>query len=984
MAERALLFTDVVDSTRLAERLGDARAAQLWAAHDRCARELVAKYRGREIDRADGFFLLFDDVRDAAAFALDYHTTLSGLGLFARVGLHVGEVTLCENAAYDVQRGAKPLEVEGIAKPVAARVMSLARGGQTLATAAAASVLGDALPERARVEPHGHYRLKGIESPLEVFEVGLRDARTFAPPADVDKAYRVVRIGELWIPAREVRHNLPAERDTFVGRTADLRALAQTLDAGARLVTVLGPGGMGKTRLVRRYAWSWLGDWPGGVFFCDLSEAHTQDGIHFALAGALDVPLGRDDALQLGHAIAGRGRCLLLLDNFEQVVSHAAATLGRWLDAAPQAAFVVTSRERLHVPGEQVFALDPLPVSEDAIDLFVTRARAQRPDFALTAGNRETVAEIVRVLDGLPLAIELAAARVRVLSPSQLVERLRDRFAVLSGVRGAAARQVTLRAAIDWSWQLLSPSEQQALAQCSVFEGGFTLEAAEAVLDLSAFPGAPAAMDVVQTLCDKSLLRTWIPAGHSRYDLEEPFFGMYLSIREYAADKLDAAGEAMRQATETRHGAYFARFGSDEEMERLFLHGGVRRRRALALELDNVVAACRRAAVRGDAAIAAGAMRAACDIVELTGPYSLSAGLGDTVLAMPGLDASSRAPTLAAYAMALRRIGRAAASGAAFEASLALYRDLGDRRREAFVLLTLGNLRRDEGRIDEARGLQERALAIAREVGYRRLEGHALGNLGIIHAEQGRLTEAKAHFEQAIAIHREVGNRYIEGIDTSNLGNVCREGGSFDEGRHHYENALAIDREVGNRRDEGIVTANLGLLAYDLDRHDEARERMHAALAVAREIGDRRFEGYVLGMLADISREQGKVDEAIEQCERALAIHRAVSNRHQEGVVLGTLGELLAERGHFDAARDALVAGDALLREIGAEPARATLLCQRAILEAAAGNPGAARAALDAADAAVEATGLGAGSEVGRKVAAVRDQLKPATGTAAP
>ena len=187
-------------------------------------------------------------------------------------------------------------------------------------------------------------------------------------------------------PLREIRHNLPGERDAFVGRAAELRALAQRLDAGARLLTVLGPGGTGKTRFVRRYGLTWLGDWPGGVYFCDLSDARSLDGIHSAVAIALGVPLGRDDAgLQLGHAIAGRGRCLVILDNFEQVVEHAPATLGRWLDRAAEASFVVTSRERLHLPGEEVLPLEPLPLESEAIELFV----AARPSAAarLRAGR---------------------------------------------------------------------------------------------------------------------------------------------------------------------------------------------------------------------------------------------------------------------------------------------------------------------------------------------------------------------------------------------------------------------------------------------------------------------------------------------------------------------------------------------------------------------------------------------------------------------
>jgi predicted ATPase/class 3 adenylate cyclase/Tfp pilus assembly protein PilF len=976
MSERTLLFTDVVDSTRLVEHLGDARAANVWAAHDRRARDLVARHHGREIGRTDGFFLLFEDPSDAARYALAYHDALADLALAARVGLHVGPVTLRENSPEDIARGATATEVEGLATSLTARVMALARGGQTLLTAAARQALAGMLPESARIESHGYYRLKGVEEPVEVFELGVRDSSSFCPPADVDKAHRVVRAGDFWHPVREVRHNLPAERDAFVGRTAELRALAVRLDAGTRLLTVLGPGGTGKTRFVRRYGRSWLGDWPGGVYFCDLSEARSLDGIFFAVASALEVPLGKDDpVVQLGHAIAGRGRSLVILDNFEQVVQHAQATLGRWLDRAPEAAFVVTSRERLHLPGEAIFPIEPLHLENDAIELFVTRARAQRPDFVLDEGNRAAVAEVVRLLDGLPLAIELAAARVRVLSPAQLVERMRDRFLLLAGARGTAARQATMRAAIDWSWDLLAPWEQAAFAQCSIFDGGFTLEAAEAVLDLSTFPQAPPAMDVVQALSDKSLLRTWVPAEHSRYDIEEPYFGMYLSIHEYAAEKLEASGQPASRLAEERHGRYFARFGTDEAIEALSLRGGVKRRRELALELDNLVAACRRAVRRANGEHAVAAYLAIWEVLELQGPCALGIALGAQVLAVDTLDASQRAAALQARATAYRRAGRSEEAATEFKRALALSSGIGDRRREASVLVILGNLRRDQGRMDDARTHLDASLAIARDVGNRRLEGNLIGNLGILHAVQGRLEEARVHFEQALAIHCEVGNRRIEGIDTSNLGNVYLEQGKLEEAGAHFQRALAIHREVGNRRDEGIVIGNLGLLCRDQGRLDEARERFVDALAIGREVGDRLVEGVILGDLAKVHRGQGRMEDARAHLDQALAIHRAVGNRRAEGSTLGSLGELLAKEGRFAEARELLRTGEALLREVGDQLGLANLLCDWGHVELAGGDVGAARTALAAAERAVDAMGTRPDSELGRKIAALREAL---------
>ncbi|HSW09006.1 AAA family ATPase, partial [Aquabacterium sp.] len=491
----ALLLTDIVDSTQLTEQLGHAAMSALWAAHDHAARGLLREWRGREIDKSDGFLLLFDAVADALGFALAYHRALAQLSppLQARAGLHHGPVTLRENPAADVALGAKPLEVDGLAKPLAARVMALALGGQTLLTEAACAALGDTT---LRQQSHGHWRLKGVETAVELFEVGEAQA-PFTPPPDSAKAWRVLRQGELWLPRRELQHTLPAERDSFIGRQSALQELAQRFEGGARLVSLLGTGGTGKTRLAQRYGWTWLGDYPGGVWFCDLSPASTLDGIVHAVAQGLELPLGQVDPVQqIGQAIHGRGACLVVLDNFEQVARHAEATLGQWLDRAPEARFLVTSREVLGIVGEEAMSLPPLP-PEDSVTLFLRRAVAASQGFKPGPEDSEAIGPLVALLDGLPLAIELCAARVRVMPPRQLLQRMGDRFKLLAGGSGRRDRQATLRNTLDWSWDLLRQPERAALAQLSVFEGGFTIASAEAVVDLSAFDEAPWVVDVL-------------------------------------------------------------------------------------------------------------------------------------------------------------------------------------------------------------------------------------------------------------------------------------------------------------------------------------------------------------------------------------------------------------------------------------------------------------------------------------------------------
>ncbi len=1016
MTPRALLFTDVVDSTLLVERLGDARAAELWAEHDRRARDLLALHHGREIDRTDGFFLLFDTAAEAARYALAYHHAIADLELSARVGLHVGDVTLRENSADDVARGAKRTEVEGLAKPFAARVMALARGGQTLLSAAAHSALGTPPGEGAELESHGHYNLKGVEGPVEIFELGLRASAAFTPPADADKAYRVVRADDLWRPLREVRHNLPPERDAFVGRHTELRTLAQRLDAGARLLTVLGPGGTGKTRFVRRYGAAWLGDWPGGVYFCDLSEARSLDGVYFAAALALGVPLGKGDpGVQLGHAIAARGRCLVILDNFEQVLTHAQPSLGRWLDRAAEAAFVVTSRERLHLQGEEIFPVEPLPLDGDAIELFAARARAQRSDFVVSDANRRAVAEVVRLLDGLPLAIELAAARVAVLSPAQLVLRMKDRFRLLAGAHGAAARQATLKAAIDWSWDLLTPWEQAALAQCAVFEGGFTLEAAEAVLDLARWPEAPPVMDAVQALVDKSLLRAWEPARHARLDIDERYFGMYLSIHEYALGKLDAGGPQALRAAEVAHGRHFASFGSEAAIEACSRHGGVQRLRALALELDNLVSACRRAIARGDGAIAVPAYRAAWEVLDRQGPFTLGILLGAQVLALDGIDPAQRAEALLAQAQGMERAGRTADAGSVLDAALTLTRTTADRRREGIVLAMIGGLHREQGDMDvaqrhleaalaihravgnrlgeasvlsnlgnlfdqrgqpaQSRWHHEAALTIHRDLGNRRSEGNVLACLGILHRHQGRMDDSHAHYEAALAIHRELGDRRSEGIALGNLGNVHLDQGRAEQAQAHYEAALAIHREVGSRIVEAYALANLGSVHREHHRLDQARAHFDQALAISREVGDRYHEGRVLGCLGQLNRDQGRTAQALELYEQALLAHRVVGNRREEGVVLGSLADLLAGQGRVGEALEMLVEAEALLRDVDNPLELAALLCVKGRAEVASGALGLARATLDEAESIGATLAAGPESGLGREITRLRELL---------
>ena len=796
-------------------------------------------------------------------------------------------------------------------------------------------------------------------------------------------------------------HNLSPERDAFVGREAELSELAQCLDSGARLLTVVGSGGSGKTRLVRRYGLTRLGDWPGGIYFCDLSDAQSLDSILFSVASALEVPLGKDDpVVRLGHAIAGRGRSLVILDNFEQVLAHAPTTVGRWLDRAIEATFLVTSREQLHLPGEALFALEPLPLEGDAVELFITRARTLVPGFALDDGHRAVVGTVVRLLDGLPLAIELAAARVPVLSLGQLLARLKDRFGLLAG-RSVISRQATLRAAIDWSWDLLSPWEQGALAQCAMFEGGFTLEAAEAVLDLAAWREAPPVLDVVQALLDKSLLRAWVPATRGRYAIDEPYFGMYVSIHEYAREKLRAYGADAESGTERRHGGYFARFGVDEAIDALSTHGGVRRRQALTFEVDNLAVACRRAVARSDPDVAALTYRALWEVLSLKGPLGPGLALGPKVLALQGIGTPRLIDAAINLADALGGSGRIDSARELLQGQLTHARAMADRRREGLLLGQLANLDREQGHMDRAKTNLEAAIALHREVGnllgqgsalhtlgnlldqqgsaassrecheaalaiftaigHRRGIGHVRAGLGILNRHQGRMDEAREHYEAALAIQREVGDRRSEGIVLGNLANLLNDQGFLDQALAHHEAALAIHREVGSRVVESYVLANIGLLESAQGRRDEARAHLDQALAIDREVSNRVHQGVVLVSLGTLELTESRFDRAQVLLGEALQINRATGNRLYQGVALAALSELCRRQQRIADAREMLLEGEALLRDIDNPLELAHLLCVKG------------RTALDAGDGAVARAALRETEDIARRIDATSD-----------
>ncbi len=947
----ALLLTDLVDSSALAATLGDEAMAAIWAAHDRIARDLLRLWRGQEIDKTDGFLLLFAAAADALGYALAYHRALAQLAvpMQARVGLHVGQVTLRETPAEDVALGAKPFEADGVSKPIAARVMSTALGGQTLVTRAALDALGR-VPQR--VLAHGHWRVKGIPVPLELFEIG-DDGAPFTPPPDSAKVFRVVQQGDIWLPVRELRHSLPAERDAFVGRRGSLQELARRFDSGSRLVSLLGIGGGGKTRLATRFGWSWLGEFPGGVWFCDLSPARALEGLVSAVAQGLQLPLGQEDpVVHIGQAIAGRGPCLVILDNFEHLARHAESTLGRWLERAAEACFLVTTREVLGIAGEETLALAPLAAG-DAEALFERRAAAAKRDFAPGAEDKEAIATLVKLLDGLPLAIELAAARVRTLAPRALLARMSERFKLLASSGGRHDRQATLRAAFDWSWDLLPTAEKMALAQLSVFEGGFTLESAEAVIDLSTLSDPPWTLDVVNALVDKSFVR---PLSAERFDL-------LVSVQAYAAEHLQTegrypgSGPAALAAAQARHAEWFAALGPQRATENR------------CADLDNLVAACRRSVATGDPVLAAGALDGAWGALNLLGPLRAGVELATTVCQMPQLAGANAAHAHAVLGWALEVTSQRSPAALHLEQAIALAQAAGDLACEAVASARLGNLHLRSGDVARARERHGHALTLARRAGDEAVECSALNALGTLEFDQGHMEQALVHYEAALEIARRIGHRRMLGILAGNVGNLHAQQGRMDLALRGCEEGLALARLTGDHAREANMLSNLGALQHLVGRHEESFGTSQNALRMLRELGNRRSECAVLGNLGQTRAALGDTGGALTHYQDAIALARQIGIRRLEGHLLGHLGVAQAQLGDLASAGAALDEGERVLEATADSLMLALLACHRAEYAWRAGDPAGARAALDRARALAPQEARAEQSELGQALA---------------
>ena len=676
-----LLFTDVEGSTKLLHEFGEERYAAALLEHRRLLRAAFVRHGGTEVDtEGDAFFVAFPDASEALAAAHEAQEALANGPIRVRMGLHTGtpHVTTQGYVGVDVHKGA--------------RIAAAAHGGQIVLSQETRSVLD----ERFTLTDLGEHRVKDFAEPVWLYQLG---AARFPPLKTISNT------------------NLPHPASSFVGRDREVAEVGALLRDGSRLVTLTGPGGTGKTRLALEAAAELMPSFKNGVFWVPLAALRDPT----LVSDTIGQTLGAKDDLAV---FIGERQMLLLLDNVEQLTA-AAPELASLVETCPGLCLLITSRERLRVQGEVEYAVPPLSDTE-AVELFC--ARAQLP-------ADETILTLCRRLDDLPLAVELAAARTSVLTPVQITARLAKRLDLLRGGRDADARQATLRATIEWSHELLNSTEQALFARLSVFRGGFTLEAAEAVCD--------ADLDVLASLVDKSLLRK-----------ADPRFAMLETIREFAAERLASSGAA--EEIRRRHGGFYLAMAEEAYLDLLGSPGAWLDR--LEQDHDNLRAALDRFEATGaiqDALRLGGALYR---FWAMRGHFAEGGRRLQRLLAA-GLDpTAAREHSLLGAAVMASALGDTATIRARAEEALSLARSLGDGWGIAYATNLLANAAGGEKDYVRALPLYEEARAAFRAIGDTHHE--LVASIGLAHAygELGDLARERAEHEETLKRARASGN----------------------------------------------------------------------------------------------------------------------------------------------------------------------------------------------------------------------------------
>jgi len=888
-----LLFTDIEGSTHLLQQVGD-RYTDVLTEYRQLQRAIFREYHGYEVDtQGDAFFTVFARTRDAVAAAVATQHTFArhswgeGITIRVRIGIHTGEPELAAEGYV------------GIDVHLAARLMSAGHGGQVLLSQTTRDLLIHTLPDHVALRDLGEHRLKDLPYPQHLFQLVIANL-----PCDFPKLRTL----------DASTNTLPVYPSPLIGRKNELaRILHLMRQQEVRLLTLTGIGGVGKTRLGVLAAAELSGEYADGVFFVSLAPIRDSALVLPTIAQALGV---RDETKQsllerLKEEVRQK-QILLFLDNFEQVIA-AAPYVADMLIACPKLRVLITSRETLHLQIEHELRVPPLPQPDvalgadlatlsqnEAVELFVKRAQEVRPDFRLTAANAQAIAEICARLDGLPLAIELAAARSTLLSPQALLARLGNRLNVLtSGTQDIPERQQTLRNTLEWSYRLLSTQQQQFFRMLSVFVGGATLEAIEAIsATLQMSEGG--ALDATASLLDKSLLQA---VGQE----EETRFFMLETIREYGVQAL-SNGEEAEKVRQT-HAEYYLSLAEQayHELDGVQESEWLKR---LEREQDNVRAALSwllepRRTTKG-ARYAEMALRLSTVLWPfwgLRGNYSEARSFLEQAIAVSeGAGASIRAKALYYAARIAHTQGNNERAELLGKESLSLYQELHDATGSALALHHLADIAWTRGDLETARVQGEEALEIFRTMNDSADVAFMQLHLGTLAIDQGDYTKGSRLLEENLKICRELHDKSGSAEALMNVARAHLLVGDLTQVRPLLEESYAFYHETGDKESIAYCFCQFGLLALSQDDLSEARSKMEAAVDLFKEMGQQHGTATSLSFLAKVATRQGRLKEAQKLYEESLTVARASENRLSvvislEGLASVIVGETLPGEG---------------------------------------------------------------------------------------
>jgi predicted ATPase/class 3 adenylate cyclase len=897
-----VLFTDIEGSTRLLQQHPDEYGAAI-ARHHQILRSAVERHQGAIFQQmGDAICAVFTDPGDAIAAGMDsqYGMYIESWGVVesinVRVAIHSGDVEEHDGHYF------------GLVLHQCARLTAATHGGQVVISAQTARLAAHSLPSGAALRDLGLHRLKDLPTRERVYQLVGPGLRSEFPPLRTieDRPF-----------------SLPTQPTPFIGREREVAAVQRLIArTDIRHVTLTGPGVTGKTRLVIEVARGCVDDYAGGVCFVALGTITDPALVASSLLRALgEGEVAGKDHMDILIAYLRPRQMLLILDNFEQVMP-AAPMVTELLAAAPSLTILVTSRERLHVSSEYDFDVPPMSLPDrhqattladmlnyETIRLFRDRAQAARADFVLSAAHAPAVAEICHRLDGLPLAIELAAAHVRILPLPTLLARLDRRFPLLTrGPSDLPARQRTLRGAIAWSHDLLDVAGQQLFRRLSVFVSGCTLDAAEVVLGhiratggshesaphevIQPLRSTTSMFDELVDLVDKSLLRQ--AEGRDG----EPRFVMLETLREFATEQLAQSDDA--NAVAPRHAAYYKALAERADSQ-FFGPDQLVWLNRLETEHDNLVAALDW--YRANDTVAglelAGKLAQFWELrgLRIEGRRWLSGFL----VATQG-DTPARARAFLGEGVLAAGQGEFGQSNDLCDRSLAVFQKLGDRHGIAQVYLRRGAMAQLRGSYSQAQTQLDQCLVIFQELGDRRGAGQAYHHLGILAAVEGDYDIARAHYDEALKCFEAIGHYAGIGGLLGQQARLASIQADYGTARRFYEEALELARRHGDRPTTGWTLAHLGNLTRMLTEYRQAHVILDESLALFREIGDKRGESNVYHHLGHLAAAEGNLRFARQRYEEARTLYQLDGATLLEGIVLGDLGNLARLEGDVERA----------------------------------------------------------------------------------